>query len=206
MPFKIDFLDDRVLEWEATADGAVATERRDYTPRFYAAPRSSETDVDLAGLQAFYERHPDVVATEFVDRRPGFRRDAEQVLAVDVSHIDRVPALARQTGQLSEYPIGDVACFNVDFSREFRYCLENGVNPTPASELSTLHLSIPVTETNSETYAELGVDGDTVTGPPEDLLATVQDAIDTRDPDCPRVLDERDHPGAVRDGHKRWRR
>jgi hypothetical protein len=28
MPFSIDFLDDgRVLEWEATADGAVATER-----------------------------------------------------------------------------------------------------------------------------------------------------------------------------------
>jgi len=30
MPFSIDFLDDgRVLEWEATADSAVATERDD---------------------------------------------------------------------------------------------------------------------------------------------------------------------------------
>ena len=183
MPFKIDFLDDRVLEWEVTTDGAVATERRDYTPRFYVASRSPDTDVDLSGLQAFYERHPDVVATEFVDRRPGFRRDLERVLAVDVSHIDRVTALARQTRQLSAYPIGDIACFDVDFSREFRYCLENGVNPTPASELSTLRLSIPVTETNSDTYAELGVDGETVTGPPEDLLVAVQDAIDTLDPD-----------------------
>ncbi|WP_187367440.1 type B DNA-directed DNA polymerase [Haloferax sp. KTX1] len=183
MPFKIDFLDDRVLEWEVTTDGAVATERRDYTPRFYVAPRSPETDVDLSGLQAFYERHPDIVATEYVDRRPGFRRDLERVLAVDVSHVDRVTALARQTRQLSEYPIGDIACFNVDFSREFRYCLENDIDPTPASELSTLRLSIPVTETNSDTYAELGVNGETVTGPPEDLLAAVQDALDVRDPD-----------------------
>ncbi|WP_135536505.1 type B DNA-directed DNA polymerase [Halostella pelagica] len=183
MPFKIDFLDDRVLEWEATADGAVVTERRDYTPRFYVAPRAPATNVDLSGLQAFYERHPDVVATEYVDRHPGFRRDAERILAVDVSHIDRVTALARQTRQLSEYPIGEIACFNVDFSREFRYCLENDVEPTPASELSTLHLSIPVTETNSGTYAELGVNGETVTGSPVDLLATVQDAIDTLDPD-----------------------
>ncbi|GAB3700445.1 type B DNA-directed DNA polymerase [Halorubrum pallidum] len=183
MPFKIDFLDDRVLEWEATTDGAVATERRDYTPRFHVAARSPETDVDLSGLQAFYERHPDVVATEYVDRHPGFRRDLERVLAVDVSHIDRVTALARQTRQLSEYLIGDIACFNVDFSREFRYCLENNVNPTPANELSTLHLSIPVTETNSKTYTELGVDGETVTGPPEELLAAVQDALDVRDPD-----------------------
>ena len=40
MPFTIDFLDDgRVLEWEATADGAVATECDSYTPRFYVAPR-----------------------------------------------------------------------------------------------------------------------------------------------------------------------
>jgi DNA polymerase I len=78
-----------------TTDAAVATERRDYTPRFYVAPRSPETDVDLSGLRAFYDRHPDIVATKFVDCRPGFRRDLERVLAVDVSHIDRVTALPR---------------------------------------------------------------------------------------------------------------
>jgi len=38
MPFTIDFLDDgRILEWVATADGAVATKHDDYTPRFYVA-------------------------------------------------------------------------------------------------------------------------------------------------------------------------
>jgi hypothetical protein len=38
MAFSIDFLDDgRVLEWEATADGSVATEHEDYSPRFYVA-------------------------------------------------------------------------------------------------------------------------------------------------------------------------
>jgi DNA polymerase I len=53
----------------------------------------------------------------------GFRRDEEAVLAVDVDHIDRVTLLARQARQLNAYPVGDLACFNVDFSREFRYCL-----------------------------------------------------------------------------------
>ncbi|MDL0133884.1 type B DNA-directed DNA polymerase [Halobacterium salinarum] len=184
MPFTFDFLDDgRVLEWETTADGAVATEREDYSPRFYVAPRDPDADLDLTTLQSVYDQHPDVVATEMVSRRPGFRRDEEPALAVDVAHIDRVTPLARQARQLSEYPVGDLACFNVDFSREFRYCLENGVDPTPTSALSTLHLSIPVTETNSETNAELGVNGKTVTGSPVDLLAAVQDAIDTLDPD-----------------------
>jgi DNA polymerase I len=184
MPFSIDFLDDgRVLEWEATADGAVATERDDYTPRFYVAPRDPDTDLELTTLQSVYDQHPDVVATEMVTRRPGFRRDEEAVLAVDVAHIDRVTPLARQARQLSAYPVGDLACFNVDFSREFRYCLETGADPTPASELSTLRLSVPVTETSNDVYGELSVAGDTVTGSPTDILTVVQEALDAHDPD-----------------------
>lgn len=41
------------------------------------------------------------------------------VLAVDVAHVDRVTPLARQARQLSDAPIGDLACCNVDLSREF---------------------------------------------------------------------------------------
>ncbi|WP_246989585.1 type B DNA-directed DNA polymerase [Halorientalis marina] len=184
MPFSIDFLDDdRVLEWEATADGAVATERDDYTPRFYVAPRDPDADLDLTTLQSVYDQHPDVVATEIVARRPDFRRDEEAVLAVDVAHIDRVTPLARQARQLSAYPVGDLACFNVDFSREFRYCLEAGVDPTPASELSTLRLRVPVTDTSNDVYGELSVAGDTVTGSSTDILTAVQGALDAHDPD-----------------------
>ena len=184
MPFTIDFLDDgRVLEWDATADGAVATERDDYTPRFYVAARDPDADIDLTALQSVYDQHPDVVVTEIVTRRPGFRRDEEPVLAVDVDHIDRITTLARQARQLNTYPAGDLACFNVDFSREFRYCLEEDVDPTPASELSTLRLSVPVTETGADTYAELSVDADTVTGSPMDILTAVQKALEEHDPD-----------------------
>jgi len=113
MVFTIDFLDDgRVLEWEATDDDAVATERDDYTPRFYVAPRDPETDLDITTLQSVYDQHPDVVATETVARRHGFRRGEETVLAVDAAHIDRVTPLARQARQLSAYPVGDLVCFN----------------------------------------------------------------------------------------------
>jgi DNA polymerase I len=184
MPFTIDFLDDgRVLEWEATGNGAVVTERDKYTPRFYVAARDPASDLDLTILQSIYDQHPDVVATEMVTRRPGFRRDEEAVLAVDVAHLNRVTALARQTRQLSHYPVGDLACFNVDFSREFRYCLETGLDPTPASELSTLRLSVPVPETGNDVYGELSVAGDTVTGSPTDILAVVQSALEKHDPD-----------------------
>ena len=119
MPFTFDFLDDgRGLEWETTADGAVTTEKEDYSPRFYVAARDPASDLDLTTLQSVYDQHPDVVATKMVTRRPGFRRDEEAVLAVDVAHIDRVIPLARQARQLSDYPVGDLACFNVDLSRD----------------------------------------------------------------------------------------
>ncbi|MFC7043977.1 type B DNA-directed DNA polymerase [Halonotius sp. GCM10025705] len=184
MPFTIDFLDDgRVIEWETTSDSAVPRERDDYTSGFYVAPRDPDVDLDLTTLRSVYEQHPDVVATEMVARRPSFRRDEESVLSVDVAHINRITPLARQTRQLSEYPIGDLTCFNVDFSREFRYCLENGVDPTPACELSTLRLSVPVSETNNEIYGKLSVDGDTITGSPVEILNIVQAALEEYDPD-----------------------
>lgn len=183
MPYKIDFLDGKVVEWEVTPDGAVASEHRDYTPRFYVGRRSLECNVDLYQLQGIYEPHPHVASTEIVTRRPGFRCEDEELLAVDVSDINRVTALARQARQLPEHPVGDVACFNVDFSQEFRYCLETGTDPTPSANLSALQLSVPVTETSGETYTEIAIDGETTTGSADDILTTVEIALENRDPD-----------------------
>ena len=69
MAFTIDFLDDgRVIEWNITVDGAIPTERDDYTPRFYVAARDPDADPHLTTLQSVYNQHPGVVATEMVTR------------------------------------------------------------------------------------------------------------------------------------------
>jgi DNA polymerase I len=184
MVFAIDFLDDgRVLEWTATADGTDSTVVEDYTPRFYVGPRDPEADIDLARLRQFYERHPDVVGVEVVERSPGFRREAERLLAVDATHVDRVTSLARQARQLDAYPVGKLACYNVDFTRGFRYCLERGVDPTPEADLTTCSLSVPVTETTGDAYETLTVDGDTTTGGPATILDAVATAVAELDPD-----------------------
>jgi len=184
MPFKIDVLEDgRVLEWETTVGGVVSKQNDEYTPRFFVAGRSPNSAVDLMRLRSVYENHPDVVSTSRIERRLGFRRNRQAVLAIDVNHVDRVIPLACQARQLAEYPVGELACFNVDFSREFRYCLENDIVPTPAMELSTLRLEVPVTERCKQTYTKLAVDGETCTGPPEDILTAVQVGIESHDPD-----------------------
>jgi DNA polymerase I len=184
MPFTIDLLDDgRVLKWDATPSGATVTEQHDYTPRFYVASRTAETEPDFTQLQAVYDQHPAVVETNIVTRRPSFRRNHEDVLAVTVTHVDRVAALAQQAYQLPDQPIGDVACFNVDFSREFRYCLETETDPTPNTHLSTLRLSVPVSNTAGDAYTELSIGDETVTGSPEAIVSTVQTVVERQDPD-----------------------
>ncbi|MBB6645041.1 type B DNA-directed DNA polymerase [Halobellus ruber] len=184
MTFSIDFLDDgRVLKWTKTDAGATAEMNDAYTPRFYVGPRDPETNVDLDGVRAFYDNHPDVDATAIVQRRPGFRREREAVLAVDVSHVGRVSTLAEQARQLPGAPIGDLACYNVDFSREFRYCLETGTDPTPTADLTTLRLSVPTPELGNETVGELTIGGEQVTGPPVDILNAVMGAVEDVDPD-----------------------
>jgi DNA polymerase elongation subunit (family B) len=182
MPFTIDFLDDgRVLEWERTADGPVCTVREDYTPRFYVANQAD--DGNLTKLQACYDRHPHVEATEFVDRRTGFRRSPEHVLAVNVTHVEQIKPLARQARQLSSHPVGDLTCFNVDLSREFRYCVETNSDPTPASELSSLELSVQLAETGNEVFSELTVGDTRITGPPTEIITAVERAVERHEPD-----------------------
>jgi len=182
--FTVDFLaDGRVVEWTATDDGADPTIVTDYTPRFFVGPQDPETDIDLSRLRRVYERHPDVVGVEIVERRPGFRRDTERLLAVDACHVDRVTPLARQAPGLDAYPVGDLACYNVDLSREFRYCLERGIDPTPDAELTTLSLSVPVTEPTADTYERMTIAGDTITGSPATILDAVTATIEQRDPD-----------------------
>ncbi len=184
MAYKFDFLDDgRVLEWELTADGADYTVQTGYTPRFFVGARSSSVDVALEALVELYENHPDVAAVERLERRPGFRRQHESVLAIDATHVGAVPTLAEQARQLPAIPIGDVTTFNVDYSREFRYCLETDHDPTPTRSPTTLTLSVSLPETAGEKYGELTVGEKTVSGDPATILAAVQTAIDDRDPD-----------------------
>jgi DNA polymerase I len=182
MPFTIDFLHDgRVLEWDQTVEGLGSTMREDYTPRFYVANQAN--DGDLTELQACYDRHPNVAATSFVDRRTGFRLSAESVLAVDVTHVEQIKPLARQARQLCSQPVGDLTCFNVDLSREFRFCVETDTDPTPASELATLELSVPLAETGNEIFSELTVGDERVAGPPSDIITAVETALERHEPD-----------------------
>ncbi len=139
--FKVDYTDEGVRTWAREGDDVVSTLDPDYTPTIYVAAADWAT---LADHRPAVAANPQVESTARESWRRGFRHDHEPMLRVAVTDIDAVTPVARQIAALDRP--GDLRLFNVDFSREFRYCLETGCAPVPSDPLRTLALSTPETE------------------------------------------------------------
>ncbi|SIR86908.1 DNA polymerase I [Haladaptatus litoreus] len=116
-----------------------------------------------------------------VDERVSFRHDPEQVLRVDVVDLKAVNSVARMVRKWGSS--GEYRCYNVDLSREFRYCLEEGVDPLPKHELSQLQIAVSETELASERVTELTIDDEVVTGSGADVLTALSARVESVDPD-----------------------
>ncbi|WP_224271024.1 type B DNA-directed DNA polymerase [Haloprofundus salinisoli] len=178
MPFKIDYLDGDVLEWSLTPGGAEFTRNASYEPTIYI---SAHGDGDLKEVSEVLRRHPKVTLAHLVEERVGFRHDPEPVLRVDVVDLDAVTDVAHQVrgwGKPGEY-----RCYNVDLSREFRYCLEEGVSPIPDGDLSVLDVSIPEPQLSSGQITTVELGDETVSGTQVDIIEAVSNHLSADDPD-----------------------
>ncbi|WP_142860646.1 type B DNA-directed DNA polymerase [Salinigranum halophilum] len=182
VPFKFEFDEDgTVTIWQTDGTQTRWIEDESYRPRLYvsicdsAAPGRVETAERL-------QRLPFVDTISEVERRPSWRRSLETVLAVD---LDGPPhAAGRVARQIHTWETpGTYRCFNVDFSPQFRYCLENNLDPTPPSTLSTLSLGVDLVDISTPPLEAIEIDGTTHTGSPTELLAAVTAALAERDPD-----------------------
>ncbi len=180
MPFKIDYTENGVMEWHRTADGVAVRENTDYTPTIYAMAETGG-EATLDSLAKTLSHRSDVARLSRERWRPAFRREPGLVLRIDVSDIDRVQPLAgsiRRSARPGEYRL-----FNVDFSREFRYCLEEGLDPQPAHPLRVLHLSYPEPGSQTAPIERLEIGEKIVDGSPEAVLSALEEQLDATDPD-----------------------
>ncbi len=177
MVLKIDYLDGSVLEWHATPTGVQVVENEGYTPTIYVNSGTSK----LTALSEALMPRSDVVSTGRERWRPAFRREPETVLRIDVSSIDRVRPLAgwiRRRDRPGTYRL-----FNIDFSREFRYCLDRDLKPTPQRELRSCTLSYPHHERPAAPITRLTIDGETVKGRSATVVNALRETLDRKDPD-----------------------
>ena len=181
MPFKIDHRDGGVLAWSLTDDGVRCDRDADYRPTVSVVHEDGDTEA-LERIRPHVADLPDVTDTRFERWRRGFRHDAERVLRADVTDVDGVLDTARTVAGWADP--GTYRLFGVDHSREFRYCLDRGVDPTPDRELSVLELEASEVErARDEGPRELRLDGETLAGDPADLAATVAERVHAADPD-----------------------
>jgi len=134
----VDFPEpETAVEWSLTESG-VQREAVTYRPRFYVRATG---DGSLAEIAEAVRPHPAVTAVDRERHRPGWRHEPTPMLAVEVTTHDAVTRLAStitSAGRPGEY-----RCFNVDLSRQFRYCVETGVDPTPNRSPRVLRLEAP---------------------------------------------------------------
>jgi len=136
--YTVDFPEpETAVAWSLTDAGA-EHQAVSYRPRFYVAATDGNT---LTPVEESFEAHPDVTNVTHESHRPGWREEPAPMLAVEVTELETIPRLASTVAQIGRP--GAYRCFNVDLSREFRYCQETGTSPVPQRPPTVMTLSVP---------------------------------------------------------------
>ena len=178
MVFKIDHLEDGVYEWAQTETGITCTRNPDYTPTIYVAADGADA---LETVRPHLHQHPRTTTVERERWQTGWRNDVERVLRVDVATIDDVTPVASRIQEWGPDP-DSYRLFNVDFSREFRYCLETELDPTPAHPLAVMELAVPKHRLSNGRITPFSVDETTIDDA-ETALEALRSRLEREDPD-----------------------
>lgn len=178
MTFKIDYYEGDVLEWEITDAGVTVTENTEYTPIIYLLP---DGDTSIPELRDAIEKHPSVITHSVVTKRPGWRYEETDVVQAYLSEISSVTQVAHEVSNWADP--GEYKLFNIDFSREFRYCLENEITPVPTVTPSVCELRLPAKQLSERSLDGFEVDGESLHGTKRDILEDLYAYLTTYDPD-----------------------
>ncbi|GAB6878404.1 type B DNA-directed DNA polymerase [Halorubrum gandharaense] len=202
MALTVDYLDDgRVSTWQITPDGATRSTHDDYTPTLYVGdaagdlygrhggptpePPSRPTLSDvLVELRDFLDGQEAVAALGVEDHRQTFRTSPRPVLRVNATSIEAVHSVAKRVQPFG--PPDAYTCYNVDLTRELRFCLETDTPAGPdrsVRDLRTLQLEFPSHESGVDSLPQLAVDGDRVGATPREVVEAVASTVEERDPD-----------------------
>jgi DNA polymerase I len=197
----VDHRDGGVDCWHLTADGVRCDRDPDYRPTLYVGdavddlygrrggaapdlPPREGLSPALADLRAALAERRRVVDTAVERRRQTVRTAPRPLLRVDVADVASVSTVARYVRRYRE-PAA-YTCYDVDLDPAFRYCLETGTDPSPATDargLGRLHLSFPAHESSIDALPQLRVDGDCPGSSPREVAAAVARRVADTDPD-----------------------
>ena len=202
MTLTVNFLGEgRVAAWTLTPAGADREVREGYRPTLFVGdpvddlygrrggpdptpPARDGLSDSLRDLRSFLDGQAAVAGLGVEPHRQTFRTTARPLLRVDAASIEAVRTIAKRVRQFDRPDAS--TCYNVDLTRQLRYCLETDTPAAPdrsVRDLRTLRLAFPRYESDIESLPRLSVDGERVGSSPRAVLAAAQRALDERDPD-----------------------
>ncbi len=177
MVYKIDFINGKTITWEKKRGKAIAKVQIDYNPRFYIDGETSK----LHKSRPWLTNKKGVTATKFENWRPTLLQSEKKVLRVDCTSENAlkttVNTLKRNFGRST------FRFYNVGFSPQFRYCLQEEVCPVPENSLSKIELSIHKKHLANQNLSKLRINGEKLSGNEEETIDNFLHRWNSIDPD-----------------------
>ncbi len=138
MVFKVDFFKGNAVLWSKTEEGVKREIDREYRPRIYI----DGTRNDLHKTRSWIASRKSVKATCFEEWKTSLSQDTlGKVLRVDISSEDKVRKVV--SGLKKNFQRGRFRLYHVSLSPQFRYCLQEEVNPRPDVNLERVDIDLP---------------------------------------------------------------
>ncbi len=173
--YKVDFFGDKIYEWEKTKAGADFNLKTGYRPSFYVSGRH------LDFLKENIDKYPSFVSSEFDRCKTDWNKPRQTVLCVETQKIGDIKNIVysiRKNTDPHRYEF-----YNIDFSPQFRYCLENSINPKPKNKLKTSKIKTSKKKLSDRDISKLEISDKKYREKEKTILKTLQNHLKTYDPD-----------------------
>lgn len=175
MVYKIDFINGETITWRLENGEKIPEKQPGYRPHFYISGKRK----DLRSLRPWIQDLRGVTATRFEKWKTSLSsKKKERVLRVDVSKEEKVMETVNRTKK--KFPRSRYRFYNVGFTPQFRYCLQNDVNPKQ-EKLEKTELGLPRKKLADKDLSGLKVDGETFSSE-EKALKALKQKISEQDP------------------------
>ena len=174
MVYKIDFVNGETITWKLE-DGEKIPEKPDYRPHFYI----SGSRRDLRNLRPWIQDLGGVVATRFERWKTSLSsKEKERVLRIDVSDEGRVMETVNRTKK--KFSRSRYRFYNVGFTPQFRYCLQEDVNPEQ-KKLEKIELGLSRRKLGEKDISGLKINGEGFSSE-EKVLKALKQKVSEEDP------------------------
>ncbi len=177
MTYKIDHIKGKTLEWYKENDEPKYRTNPEYNPAFYVKTNCN----NFKPIKQTLHNEKQIKNIGKEEWRTKWRNQPETVLKAQVNNLSAVQRIA--TNLRNRYPEKKYEFFNIDFSRQFRYCLETNTKPTPNEELTKTKIQTPEKELNHQELTKIKINNKTHKKTEKENIIQLNHQLQQKDPD-----------------------